>query len=306
MDQRILVTGSEGLVGSRFLEISHFKNDLHTPRMVELNIMDPAELKAVISSYDFSAIVNFAAYTDVNAAELERGNKDGDSWQINVEGVKNIAEAIKNSGKKIHFIHLSTDMVFPGDKKDKGPYKEDHPVKAELDHLTWFGYTKAQGEKVLREVLRDNFSILRLIYPVRASFTEKLDYLRKPLKLFDEGKLYPLFKDQKISVTFVDEACFAIDEILLENKFGIFHASSFDTTSPHELISYTLEKTRGKNVEIESMKVDEFIKKTDSPTYRYPKFGGLKVEETEKELRIEFSSWKEVVDKLIKQGLGSK
>ena len=75
MNDLILVTGSEGLVGSRFLEISESKNNFHTPTQIEMDITKPSEIKAILASYDFKAIIHFAAYTDVSAAEKERAIK---------------------------------------------------------------------------------------------------------------------------------------------------------------------------------------------------------------------------------------
>lgn len=305
MSDLILVTGSEGLVGSRFVEISDQKKFLHAPKQIELDITNISELKAIVSSYDFKAIVNFAAFTDVTEAEEQRQDKDGSCWQVNVEGVRNLVEAVKPYKDKIHFIQISTDMVFPGSKDDPGPYLENHPLDHPLTQLTWYGYTKAEGEKIVRKILGDQTTILRLIYPVRASFEARLDYLRKPLKLYDEGKLYPLFTDQQISITYIDEACQAIDKITSENHRGIFHASSRDVTTPHELVSYLIEKVRGVSNAIEGINVDEFLQKEGIPTFRYPKMGGLSVDITQNKLGINFSSWREIVNKLISQGLGN-
>ena len=304
MKNLILVTGSEGLVGSRFVEISQRKNFLHLPKEIELDITDKSEIKAVIESYNFSAVVNFAAFTDVGKAENEKDNKKGDCWQVNVEGVRNFAEAIKPHKERIHFVQVSTDMVFSGSSEDPGAYEESHPPEADSSKLTWYGFTKSEAERIVSEVLGNSGTILRLIYPVRSNFEPKLDYLRKPLKLYDEGKLYPMFSDQQISVTFIDEACRALDKIIIEGHKGIFHASSSDTTTPYELISYLVEKVRGVKDVVKTASLEEHLNKTGSSIYRYPKFGGLKVDETENKLGIKFSSWREIIDKLIVQGLG--
>jgi dTDP-4-dehydrorhamnose reductase len=125
----------------------------------------------------------------------------------------------------------------------------------------------------------------------------KLDYLRKPLSLYDEGKLYPMFTDQQVSIAFVDEVAMALEKIIDGNFKGIFHASSRDTSTPFELVSYMIEKARGKKDAVTGVSIDDFLKGVDNPV-RYPKFGGLKVEKTEKELGIKFSTWKQIVDKL--------
>ena len=304
MDKLTLVTGSEGLVGSRFVEISEVKNTLHFPKQIEMDLLNTAQVKAIIKSFDFGTIVNFAAFTDVEEAEKQRGNKNGSCWNVNVEGVRNLVNAVKEANKDIRLIQISTDNVFSGRKEDPGPYSEDHKREENENKVTWYGYTKSLADGLVLDTLGDSGAVLRIIYPVRVIFSDKLDYLRKPLKLFDEGKLYPLFSNQQISTTFIDEACRALDKIITRNLSGTFHACSRDSTTPYELISYMLEKTGRDTGKLKKTTIEEFIKKYDASPLRYPKYGGLRVEKTENELKMKFSTWKQIVDELVIQGLG--
>lgn len=304
MRDLILVTGSEGLIGSRYIEISGLKRLLHAPRQIEFDITDKSQVAAIVASYRFKAVVHFAAFTDVDKAEEERGERNSVCWQVNVEGTRNLVEAVAPFKTEIQFIQISTNMVFPGTKDDPGPYLENHPLDHDLSQLTWYGYSKAEAEKVVKEVLGEQATILRLAYPVRARFEGKLDYLRKLLKLYDEGRLYPLFSDQQISITFIDEACRVIDKIISEGHRGVFHAASRDTTTPYQFFSYILEKVRGVRNGVETISVDEFLQKTNKALYRYPKYAALSSAITEHKLGVKFSSWREIGDKLIAQGLG--
>lgn len=301
MKERVFVTGASGLVGSRFVEFYSDKYELSTPDIPDFDLRDLDNVKRHILKANPGVIINFAAYTNVGEAEKQKGDKNGDCYKINVDGVRNLLSV---AGPKVHFIHISTDMVFPGSRQDPGPYAEDHIPETNPDKLTWYGFTKAEGEKEVLKVLgKEVPTILRLIYPVRAHYGLKLDYLRKPLALFDEGKLYPMFNDQQVSIAFVDEIAKALEKTIDGGERGIFHASSRDTTTPYELVSYMIEKVRGKKDVVKSASLKEFLKTVDNPV-RYPEFGGLKVENTEKRLKMKFSTWKEIVDALISQGLG--
>lgn len=304
MKDLILVTGSEGMIGSRFVELYPDKNSLHIPRQIEFDITNKDQVKAIVASYGFKAVVHFAAYTNVGEAEKQRNKKEDLCWQVNVEGTRNLAEAVKPYKNKIHFIQVSTDMVFSGDKFDPGPYLENHPTETESSRLSWYGYTKAEAEKVVKDVLGSEASILRMIYPVRTKFEAKEDWLRKAIRLYDEGKLYPMLSNQRISMTFIDEACLALNKIIDGNHFGVFHAASSDTTTPHEVVIYTLERLRDIKENIPSTTIEELLEKTGEVAARYPKYGGLLVDITEHKLGLEFSSWHQIVDKLISQGLG--
>ena len=300
MTDKIIVTGSSGLVGSRFVELFHPKKLLNLPTEREMDITNKDSVAKLIEQVNPGCIVNFAAYTDVGEAEKQRGDRDGSCWRINVEGVKNLVSVV--AAKKIFFIQISTDNVFSGSREDKGPYDEGHLVEKDSDKLTWYGFTKAHAEKSAQEGLGEMAAILRINYPVRANFTGKLDYFRKPLKLYDEGKLYPMFDNQQVTISFIDEVAEVIKKLIKHRFFGIYHASTADVTSPYELISYLLLKARRVKNAVKSTSIDDFLTTVDNPV-RYPKYGGLEVKTTQDTLGIKFLKCRQVIDKLIIQGL---
>jgi dTDP-4-dehydrorhamnose reductase len=144
--------------------------------------------------------------------------------------------------------------------------------------------------------LGDNSTILRLIYPFSSHYDKKLEYVRKPLSLFDQGKLYQMFSDQQVSVVFVDDVATTLDKIIEKDAKGVFHASSKDTTTPYELTSYVIEQVRGVKNVVKPCLLDDFLKSVGNPVI-YPKYGVLKVEKTEERLCISFSTWKDMVDR---------
>jgi len=91
----ILVIGSDGMVGSRFVELSMWRNFLYLPKETELDITDSEAVKKMIEDYTFNAVVNFREFTDISEGELQRGNRDKSCWRVNFVGVKNLVDAIK-------------------------------------------------------------------------------------------------------------------------------------------------------------------------------------------------------------------
>lgn len=290
---KTLVTGASGLVGSRYVELSR-SQDLLVPSLEELDITRKKSVQNYFVNNKIDVVVNFAAYTNAGEGEKQRNEKSGDCWKINVEGVANMLAVLRGQ----FFLHISTDMVFPGSADRPGPYLESDLPESDSSKVTWYGFTKGEAERRVRE----KGAILRLIYPVRAKFDNKLDYLRKPLKLYDEGKLYPLFTDQQVSISFIDEVCQAASEIIKQKKLGVFHCGSTDLATPYELICYALQKTGRDPNRVKKSSLVEFLKTVDSPV-RYPLFGGLKLEQTERDLGIKFSSWREIINKLANQGI---
>jgi dTDP-4-dehydrorhamnose reductase len=299
---KVLVTGSTGMVGSRFIELST-KYDFVTPSYPEFDLTKKESIDKVIKENNPDVIVHLAAYTDVSKAEEQRNDKNGDCWKVNVEGTKNLISSIDAS--KVHFIHISTDYVFSGSKDNPGPYSEDSMPEKNSDKVTWYGFTKSEAEREVNSTLGDSKTILRIIYPVRAKYDQKLDYLRKPLSLFDQGKLYPMFNDQQVSITFIDELSLVLEKIIDSKIYGVFHCSSIDTGTPFDLVSYLLKKVRNVDNVVKPSSLDEFIKNTGNSEVRYPKYGGLDPQKTSKDLGIKLSSWKEIIDKLANQGIGN-
>lgn len=299
--KKILITGASGLVGSRFVELYGHEYQLITPGYPDFDLINKNSINNVFTRYNPETVVNLAAFTDVGIAEGQRNNKDELCYKINVDGTRNLISLI--DPVKIHLIHISTDYVFSGAVDDPGPYEESKAPETDPNKLSWYGFTKAEGERIIKNTLGDKVTILRINFPVRAHYDLKLDFLRKPLSLYDQNKLYPLFSDQQLSITYIDQMSEVLKTLAEKKIFGVYHASTSDTASPHELISYLLEKTGRDKNRLEKSSLVEYLK--NNPNARYPVKGGLRVEKTEASLGFKFFSWQKVIDELIAQGLGS-
>ncbi len=290
---KVLVTGATGLVGSHLVE-SYSDFTLLKPSSEEFNLLDTKSIESYLAKNSPDWIVNFAAFTDVNAADAQRGDISGLAWQINVVGVENILKCFKSK----NFIQISTDMVFEGSLNNPGPYDEDAtPPETDKD-LTWYGFTKNRAEKLVKE---RGATILRIIYPVRVEFDKKLDYIRGPLKKHGEGNLHPLFNDQQICISYIPEVSETITKIIETESHGVFHACS-DTTTPFELIKRALDEIGEGSSDLKSSSVVEFLKTQTNPS-RYPVWGGLKTKKTEDVLETHFSTWQTVIEYLVAEGL---
>lgn len=296
MKTKVLVTGASGLVGSRFIELSP-EYQFSTPDLPDFDLTDEKSVKKAIDDFNPEWIVNFAAFTDVNSAEAQNGDENGLAWKVNVLGTQNLVKAFPS--KKI--IHISTDMVFSGNVENPGPYSETDKTPDSPEKLTWYGWTKNRAEKI---VLDHGGTILRLIYPVRAHFDTKMDYIRGAIKKYVDGTMYPLFNDQQICIAYIDEVAETIKKIIDTESGGIFHCCS-DTTTPYELITYVIDQLGGDSYTIKSISTLDFLA-TQTNKNRYPMWGGLKTVKTEEKLDLHFSTWQTVVEKLIGQGLSLK
>lgn len=285
------------MVASRIAELIRNKYEITVSDEKTLDITDSEAVKKYFDANTFDVVINFAAFTNVDGAEAQRGDESGLVWKLNVEGPRFLAEVCKN--KKMFLIHISTDFVFAGDEKTPGPYSEDAKIPDNSEGIGWYGWTKNWAEKVTKESGCRN-AIVRYGYPFRAAkFDLKKDWARNLLSLYDEQKLYPLFDDQIQSVVFIDSLVTPLTKIIDGEISGVFHLVSEDTTTPYEIGSYILEKYAGKRVEIQKGSMVEFLK-VSGRTPR-PRLGGLRVEKTESELGMKMPSWKQMADDFISQ-----
>src|SRR3989344_6584283 len=231
------VIGASSMVASRFCDLSKnhlalIKGDLNGE--IPIDITQEKSVNDFFKNHDFDWVFLFSAFTDVDEAEKQRNHKSGLCWKINVEGVKNVASECKKNKKNLLFI--STDFVFDG---SDGPYDENSPVGPDLDKVSWYGITKLEAERLIRKTLK-TFIILRISYPFRGPFSQKDDQIKRILRLYDAGNLYPMFYDQIITPTFIDDIAPAISLLFKKRARGIFHLASPKITNHFEFAKKVL------------------------------------------------------------------
>src|SRR4030042_6746762 len=143
-EKEIYVTGSKGFVASGFLNSFSNTGKIITPEIDELDITDRDALRKYFSGKKIAAVVNFAAMTDVDGAEKEKGDKNGLFWRVNVEGAVNLANLALE--KEAALIQISTDFVFPGSADYPGPYSEDSKPAIKPGSIGWDGWDKKIAE----------------------------------------------------------------------------------------------------------------------------------------------------------------
>lgn len=295
---RILVTGANGLVGSRFIELcSPDYKSLFPTDIEELDITDKEAIERWVEEEKPEVLINFAALTDVNKIEEERAEGEkSKAFIVNAVGPRNLAEVCREKG--VSLIQISTDFVFPGFPPNIGPYTENAKTAQAPEEISWYGWTKLIGERAIQEVGGD-FAIVRISYPFRASFKE-LDFARRILKLYDDGKLHPMFIDQLITPTFIDELVEALKKISEARISGIYHVASKELTTPFAFASYLIHEFRGVKGVVEAGWMSKYYEDYPEAVLR-PQRGGFNTSATQERLEMKFTSWNEAIDELYRQ-----
>ncbi|MBI2327935.1 SDR family oxidoreductase [Candidatus Curtissbacteria bacterium] len=300
MRQTIGVIGSGSMVGSRFCEIvekdfgniSLLKADHHAN--FKIDITDRDKTRNFFQNH-FDWLILFAAFTDVDAAEKQRGDKIAPCWQINVEGTTNVADACLSFGKNLIFI--STDFVFDG---TNGPYSEDDTPGPDMRKTSWYGITKIEAEKRIRQRLKD-YLIVRIAYPYRGPFAQKDDIIKRILKLYQLGQLYPIFTDQKLTPTFIDDLAPAINLLVRRGERGIFHLASPKITTQYQFAKFVIATFGGDPRKVPKGSARSHNR--DKSVTPRPTKGGLKVDKIKK-LGFTPTNWQEGIRKIYEQSNG--
>ncbi len=140
---KYLITGGWGRLGSELKD----KIDAVAPTKTEMDILNPKAITIQLTNNEVDTILHLAAICDVRQAEKEKLQ----TYNVNVHGTANLAEAAKKFGKKL--IYISTDYIFPG---DTGNYSE----KDEPSPTNWYGFTKYAGELEIQQQTQ-NYLIIR-------------------------------------------------------------------------------------------------------------------------------------------------
>jgi dTDP-4-dehydrorhamnose reductase len=147
---RILITGAGGMLG---LDVRRAAESAgHEERgltRAQLDITDAAATAEAIADARPDAVVNCAAWTDVDGAESQAE----EAMSVNGAGAGNVAAAAAAAGAWL--VHVSTDYVFNGSKPE--PYLESDPV----DPMSAYGRSKLAGERAVAAAAPSAHTIVR-------------------------------------------------------------------------------------------------------------------------------------------------
>jgi len=177
----ILVTGAGGQVGRELLRVGAIRGvRILGLTRAELDVSDADAVHATLAAHRPTLVVNAAAFTAVDRAEAEPGA----ALAANRDGPAHLADAC--AALDIPLIHLSTDYVFDGTKRE--PYTEDDATNP----LNVYGASKLAGEDEVRARLRRHI-ILRTSWVFSA---HGHNFVRSMLRLAQQSPALSVVADQ--------------------------------------------------------------------------------------------------------------
>jgi dTDP-4-dehydrorhamnose reductase len=178
---RVLVTGAGGQVGRALIRSAPATVHVIACAHTQLDISEERSVATAVSRLAPDAIVNAAAYTNVDRAESEVEL----ATRINAAGPRYLASAAREAGAR--FLQLSTDYVFDGTTST--PYAPDAPTNP----LSVYGATKRAGEEAVLRILPEDSVVLRTSWIFAA---DGRNFVRTMLRLMQTGGAVRVIVDQ--------------------------------------------------------------------------------------------------------------
>jgi dTDP-4-dehydrorhamnose reductase len=238
MKKKILITGSNGLLGQKLVKLLIEKKDFQIiatakggNRLPEtykgytfydLDITNEGQVHSLIEEVKPHFIINTAAMTNVDQCESDRAN----CWNLNVDAVRHLIDAAKST--KSFLLHLSTDFIFDG---AEGPYDEE----AEPNPLSYYGQSKLAAEQlIINSELKWAIARTVLVYGIAhdMSRTNIILWVKKSL---EDGKTINVVDDQWRTPTLAEDLAMGCYLIVKNEEEGVFNISGKDLLTPYEM-----------------------------------------------------------------------
>ena len=208
---KVLITGANGMVARAAIRhCTDIGDEVVALTRQELNIAETDAVSNWLESNRPEAVLNCAAYTDVDGAE---SNPDA-SRLANEIGVGNLAASSKSVGAR--FVTISTDYVFDGE--NRGFYTEHDPPNP---HGV-YAVTKYEGEVAAANANSESV-IVRSGWIYGYGGTNFLSVMHT---LLAQGKKIKAIRDAYGTPTFANDLARRLRELAETNESGIFHVTN--------------------------------------------------------------------------------
>jgi dTDP-4-dehydrorhamnose reductase len=288
---KIFLIGKKGQLG---YALEARLNNLHQVFATDrknLDLKNIYSFKNIVDKFKPELIINAAAYTDVDRAEVDRDL----AFQINALAPKFLSAAAKDLD--IPIIHFSTNYVFNG-LKDTAYQEEDKPSPISI-----YGKTKWQGEVYVQN--NPKHIILRTGW-LFSSYGS--NFLKEIIRLSQERNTLNVVNDQWGSPTPVKLVTDAIEVIIsrlnserCQEIFGTYHVTSSGKANWHEYSKKILEVLECKGVK--TLLKKEYLLPVNSLQYpqkaKRPFNATMSTDKFNKTFLFDFPSWDAEIENTI-------
>ncbi|MEK5269387.1 dTDP-4-dehydrorhamnose reductase [Aeribacillus sp. FSL K6-8394] len=249
---KIVVTGGKGLLGTDLTQIIKQKGyEVFSFGKAELDVTNFDKVYKAFQEAEPDVVIHAAAFTNVDLAEREQDL----AYLINGIGTRNVAVLSEKVGAKLMLI--STDYVFDGEKNR--PYNEFDVPKP----LNIYGHSKLLAETFVKQ-FHSKWFIVRTSW----LFGEKgLNFVKTMIKLAKEKKNIQVVNDQIGSPTYTKDLSEKLIELMVTEKYGVYHISNAGECSWFQFANQILNKAGYTDIKIIPCTTKEINRQAKRPHY---------------------------------------
>ena len=267
----ILVTGANGQLGNEMRIIAresgdtYFFTDVNRQEGVDTIFLDITDLQAIremVATHAIDAIVNCAAYTNVDAAESNEALAE----KLNAEAPENLARAMKEVNGLL--VQISTDYVF-----GKEPYNIPCKETQQGTPTGVYGMTKLHGEQKIKAV-----SCKHVIIRTAWLYSEfGKNFCKTMMNLTATKPQLKVVFDQAGTPTYALDLAKSIAHVLADyskeskadnySKTGIYHYSNEGVCSWYDFTKMIAEYNGTTACDVQPCHSNEFPSPVTRPSY---------------------------------------
>jgi dTDP-4-dehydrorhamnose reductase len=248
---RVLVTGAAGMLGREVASVAKAAGHCVSALSREdLDVLDAGTLRRTVAGERPDAVVNCAAWTDVDGAESD----EAAATALNGDAARELAEAAAVAGASV--LYPSTDYVFDGTKRT--PYVESDPVAPQ----TAYGRSKLAGE-IATAAANDRHFIVRTAWLFGIGGRNFVDTM---LRLSETHDRLKVVMDQVGSPTYAVHLAAAIVRLLEVDSYGVHHVAGAGQCSWYDLAAETFRREQ-RQVTVSPCTAAEFPRPAQRPAY---------------------------------------
>lgn len=246
---KVLVTGIKGQLGHDVMQcLAKREIEAVGADIEEFDITDFKGTRDFIVAVKPDVVIHCSAYTAVEKAEDDMEL----CMAVNGTGTENIAKVCKELNSKM--LYISSDYVFPGVGENF------YEVTDIPNPLGRYGKTKQAGEEAVKKILNQYF-IVRTSWVFGKNGN---NFVKTMLRLGKEKKEINVVNDQIGSPTYTKDLAPLLCDMVLTEKYGIYHATNEGICSWAEFAKEIM-KIGGLDAKVNGISSEEYPSRVIRP-----------------------------------------
>jgi dTDP-4-dehydrorhamnose reductase len=285
--KRLVVVGAGGRLGAALER--EYANDFDVVGFnhAQLDLGKPKQLRQTLGALEFDALINTAAQTNVDRCETEQE----EAFALNAEAPRVLAEICAE--KQARFVHISTDYVFDGEKRE--PYTEEDEARP----ISVYGESKREGERRALEA-NDRAVIARVSWvfgPDRPSF---VDWAIGQAR---EREDVNAIADKWATPTYTLDLAQLLKPLITRDEVaGILHLANRGECSWQEYAQWALNCCRAEGIPMRATKIGKAsLAEMKSFIAKRPVYSVLSTAKYESLTGVAPRSWQEAVSEFVRE-----